>query len=100
LIKNRQLEIPRNFYHIQKLLEAHLPYDQVIYRLIFWAESGGCDMMQSEQFQGCMWLFQEVLIFLLLQPSGHFIQQLISFREEFIDAILDCLISLNIKFLA
>jgi hypothetical protein len=84
VINDHQSEIPGNFYYTQKLSHVHLICEQVIYPLIFWTGSGGCGTMESEQYQGCTTLLQEVLISLLLQSWDHFIHQVISFREEFV----------------
>jgi hypothetical protein len=45
LLDDHPLEVVRNSYHTQKLSQAHLLYDQLGYQLIFWTESGGCDVM-------------------------------------------------------
>jgi hypothetical protein len=56
--------------------------------------------MESEKLQGCTTLIRKVLISLILEPRDHFIHQLITFREEFISAVFDRLVNLNIKFIA
>jgi hypothetical protein len=58
LLDNHQLEVVRNFYHTQKLSQAHLLYGQLGYPLIFWTESGGCGGMESEKFPGCTTLIR------------------------------------------
>jgi hypothetical protein len=35
LLDDHQLEVVRNFYHIQELSQAHILYDQLVYALIF-----------------------------------------------------------------
>jgi hypothetical protein len=49
---DRQLEVGRNSYHAQKLSQAHILYDQLVYPLIFWTGSGGCGVMESEKLHG------------------------------------------------
>jgi hypothetical protein len=94
------LEVVRNSYHAQKLLQAHMLYDQLVYPLIFWTGSGGCGAMESEKLHGCTTLIRKVLISLILQPRDHFIHQLITLREEFIYVAFGCLVNLNIKSIA
>jgi hypothetical protein len=99
LFDDHQLEVVRNSYHTQKLSQAHMLYNQLMYPLVFWTESGGCDVMKSEKLQSCTTLIREVLVSLILQRD-HFIHQLITLREEFICAVFGHLVNMNIKFLA
>jgi hypothetical protein len=73
LLDDHQLEIVRNSDHTQKLSQAHMLYDQLMYPLIFWTGSGGYGVMESEKLQGCTTLIRKVLISLILQPRDHFI---------------------------
>jgi hypothetical protein len=100
LFDDQYLKVVRNSYHTQKLSQAHLLYDQLVYPLIFWTGSGDCGVMESEKWQGCKTLIRTVLISLILQPRDHFIHQLITLREESICAVFSCLVNLNIKFIA
>jgi hypothetical protein len=47
LLDDHQLEVVRNSYHTQKLSQAHILYDQLVYPLIFWTGSGCCSLMES-----------------------------------------------------
>jgi hypothetical protein len=100
LFDDHQLEVVRNSYHTQKLSQAHMLYNQLMYPLVFWTESGGCGVMKSEKLQSCTTPIREVLVSLILQPRDHFIHQLITLREEFICAVFGHLVNMNIKFLA
>jgi hypothetical protein len=100
LLDDYQLDIVGHSYHTQKLSQAHMLYDQLVYLLIFWTGSGGCGVMESETLQGCTTLIRKLLISLLLQPRGHFIHQLITLREKFICAVFGRWVNLNIKFIA
>jgi hypothetical protein len=100
LLDDRQLEVVLNSYHTQKLSQTHRFYNQLVYPLIFWTGSGGCAVMESEKLQSCTTLIRKVLISLILQPRDHFIHQLITLREEFICAVFDGLVNLNIEFIA
>jgi hypothetical protein len=100
LLDDHELDVVRNSYHTQKLSQAHMLYDQLVYRLISWTGSGGCGVMESEKLQGCTTFIQKVLISLILQPRDHFIHQLITLREEFVCAGFGRLVNLNIKFIA
>jgi hypothetical protein len=73
LLDDHQLEVVHNFYHTQKLSQAHMLYDQLVYPLIYWTRSGVCGVMESEKLQGCRTLIRKVLISLILQPRNHFI---------------------------
>jgi hypothetical protein len=97
LLDDHQLEVVCNSYHTQKLSQVHILYDQLAYPLIFWTGSGGCGVMESERLQGCTTLIRKVLMSLILQPRDHFIHQLITLREEFICAIFDRLVNLNMS---
>jgi hypothetical protein len=66
LLDDYQLEVVRNSYHTQKLLQAHMLHDQLVYPLIFWTGPGGCGVMKSEKLQGCATLIRKVLISLIL----------------------------------
>jgi hypothetical protein len=72
LLDDHQSEVVCNSYHTQKLSQAHMIYDRLVYPLIFWTGSGGCGMMESEKLQGCRTLVRKVLISLILQPRDHF----------------------------
>jgi hypothetical protein len=50
LFDDHQLEIVRNSYHTQKFSQAYVPYDQLVYPLIFWTGSGGCGMEDVDLF--------------------------------------------------
>jgi hypothetical protein len=87
LLDDHQLEVVRNSYHTQKLSQAHMLCDQLVYPLIFWTGSGGCGVMESEKLQSCTTLIRKALNSLLLQPWDHFIHQLTILREEFTCAV-------------
>jgi hypothetical protein len=70
-----------------------------VYPLIFWTESGGCGVMESEKLQGCTTLIRKVLISVILLSRDHFIHQLINLREDFICAVFGRLVNLNRKFI-
>jgi hypothetical protein len=42
LLDDHQMEAVRNSYRTQKLSQAQILYDQLVYPLIFWTGSGGC----------------------------------------------------------
>jgi hypothetical protein len=100
LLDDHQLEVVRNSYHTQKLSQAHILYDQLVYPLIFWTGSGRCGVMESEKFQAYTTLIRKVMISLIFQPRDHFIHQLITLREEFVCAVFDPLVNVNMKFIA
>jgi hypothetical protein len=100
LLDDHQLEVVRKSYRTQKLSQAQMFYDKLIYQLIFWTGSSGCGVMESEKLQGCTTPIRKVLISLILQPRDLFIQQLIPLREEFTCAIFGRLVNLDIKFIA
>jgi hypothetical protein len=88
LLDDHQLEVVRNFYHIQELSQAHILYDQLVDALILGTGSGGWGVMESGKLQSCTTLIRKVLISLILQPRDDFIHPLITLREEFICAVL------------
>jgi hypothetical protein len=100
LLKGHQLEVVHNSYHTQKLSQARVLSDQLVYPLMFWPGSGGCGVMKSEKLQGCTTHIRKMLISLILQLLDHFIHQLITLRKEFVCAVFGRLLNLNIKFLA
>jgi hypothetical protein len=99
-LSDHQIEVPLNSYQIQELCQFHMCYDQFLYPLISWTESGGCGILQSEKPEGAATLIREVLISLILQLCDHFIHQLATLREEFVCVVYGRLINLKAKFLA
>jgi hypothetical protein len=59
LLEDHQLEVVRNFYHTQKLSQAYMLHDQLVYPLIFWTGSGGCGVMESERLQAAGHSFEK-----------------------------------------
>jgi hypothetical protein len=100
LLNDHQMEALRNSYQPQRSSEFHILYDQLVYPLIFWNGSGGCDIRDSENPQGATRRIRKVLISFILQPRDHFIDQLTTLREEFICAVYGRLINITITFLA
>jgi hypothetical protein len=66
LLDDHELELVRNSYRTQKLSQAHMLYDQLVYPLTFWNGCGGCGVMESEKVQGCTILIRKVLISFIL----------------------------------
>jgi hypothetical protein len=100
LLGDHQMEVLRDCYQVQKLSQFCMPYDRLVYPLIFWTGSGGCGILESERPQGVTILIRKVLISFILQPRDHFIHQLATLREEFICVVYGRLINIKIKFLA
>jgi hypothetical protein len=100
LLNGHQLEVIHNSHQLQRLSQAQIMYDQLVYPLIFWIGSGGRGLMESEKLQGSGTLIRRMLISLILQPREYFIHQFITLREEFICAGFGRLINLKIKFVA
>jgi hypothetical protein len=76
LFDDHQLDVVRDSYHTQKLSQAYMLYNQLVYPLIFWTGSGGCGVMEPEKLQDCTTLIRKVLISLILELRDHFIHQL------------------------
>jgi hypothetical protein len=78
LLNVHQMEILRSSNHPQKLSQSLMPYDQLVYPLIFWTGADGCGSTESERFQGSTSLIRKVLIILILQLRDHFMHQLMN----------------------
>jgi hypothetical protein len=94
-----EVEVVRKDYHRKKLLQHEMLYDQLVYPLIFWSGTGGCGVSVGSRPQGATTVIRKCAMALIMQPRGHFLHALSTLREEFICAVEDRLINLNIKFL-
>jgi hypothetical protein len=94
-----QIQALSKTHRVEKLSQYLMLDDQPVCPLIFWNGAGGAGVEERESIQGSTTRMQNVLIVLILQPCHHFIGELTNLREEYICAVQNRLISLNIKFL-
>jgi hypothetical protein len=82
LLTDSQRKVLRTSSQPQQLWQLHTPSDQLIYSLMFWTGSGGCDIVESENPQGAITLMRKALMLLILRPCVHFTHKLTALREE------------------
>jgi hypothetical protein len=97
LLNNHQMELLRNSDQPQRLCQAHMLDNQLLYGRMFWCGSGGCPILESDKRQSEARLIPKVLISFIFQPCDHWIHQLTTLREEFIYVISGRLINTAIK---
>jgi hypothetical protein len=85
--ESAEWEMPDATYWVKKLKQWIALDDQLVYRLIFWNDKGGCGTVENESLKRCTTRIQKVVIYMMLQSWDPFLHVLKTLREGFIGAV-------------